>query len=921
MANTFQDYTATAGQTDFAFTFDYLEDEHVTVEINGVVQLTSDYSIIVESNGDTKVRLNVGATEGAIVRVRRKSQPDTNLVDFVNGSVLTESELDRAYLHNRYLAEEIAELNEASLQLEQGGTQWDAKGLRIKNVGTPTATEDATNKTYVDNKVNQVSNGTPYPPTKWVFTGNAGANTTYTVTGAEINGDTAYDLSIDGVVKEPTTDYTVDPDTDVLTIIPSLSGGENIVVIQRGFGVAIAGTVGTNSLVDGSVTSPKLAEDAVTTAKIIDGAVTTAKISGASDLNITATDSITARSLADRFADSINVLDYGVVFDDEASASANVTALNAAITQALTNNSCLYIPQGKLYLDQQLTINGGEYSLRVLGAGKNVTKLCWTASATSVGIVFNLYDFGAVQDNKASVAFEQFELLIKQSNVGVALQINGDAQKDSTAGGVITDRLHPRVLIKELNIRGETYTSHGWQVGLDLDNTHIVFVEGLNTLGRIDGSLNTPSDHANAYQVSESGIKVRGDGSPTNIVFDRIYVQAYQYGLVIQETAEGIFVSNSTFIVCRDGVYMASNDTNTAFQYEPMLNVLNCHFDIFRYGIFAENVAQGNLQSNLMYIRLVNPSTGGDPDYTEPCSILLSRYTTEFNISNNIFIDTEVGYRGPSVVVNGQGNSITDNIFRIDHDATADEPKIQLGNTSFANIIRGNKIVKEGAATDLNGSAIEYNELTDDYLYTNLGPTHSVVLTNSKTLADFTDNGFAFGQTSGALAHIRKQTGTQPANDDLLFLQQVYGKFSTGESILDLSTNNNHGNCFGTITRLESNDVHNLGTSLASTGWVTEDKLSTALANGADMQFDTFRTDIAAEDYIVQVWLAKDDGGTDAITLSSGTDYQVYKMQTNEVRMYLHASGFQLFSNTGTTSRVSYATGGWDYIKVIVQAR
>ena len=277
MANTFQDYTATADQTDFAFTFDYLEDEHVTVEINGVVQLTSAYSIIVESNGDTKVRLNVGATAGQIVRVRRKSQPDTNLVDFVNGSVLTESELDRAYLHNRYLAEEIAELNDASLQLEQGGTQWDAKSLRIKNVDAPTATGDATNKTYVDNKVNQVSNGTPYPPTKWVFTGNSGANTTYTVTGAEVNGDTAYDLSIDGVVKEPTTDYTVDPDTDTLTIIPSLNSGERIVVIQRGFGVAITSTVVAN-IIDGAVSTSKLADGAVTTNKLGNSAVTTAKI-------------------------------------------------------------------------------------------------------------------------------------------------------------------------------------------------------------------------------------------------------------------------------------------------------------------------------------------------------------------------------------------------------------------------------------------------------------------------------------------------------------------------------------------------------------------------------------------------------------------------------------------------------------------
>ena len=111
MPTTYVDYTATAAQTDFAFSFPYLEDEHVTVEIDGVVQLASAYSIV--TTPSTKVVLNVGATEGQIVRVRRKSQPDTNLVDFVNGSVLTESELDRAYQHNRFLNEEIAELNDA----------------------------------------------------------------------------------------------------------------------------------------------------------------------------------------------------------------------------------------------------------------------------------------------------------------------------------------------------------------------------------------------------------------------------------------------------------------------------------------------------------------------------------------------------------------------------------------------------------------------------------------------------------------------------------------------------------------------------------------------------------------------------------------------------------------------------------------
>lgn len=299
MPTTYVDYTATAAQTDFAFTFPFLEDEHVIVEIDG--SATTAFSIV--TTPSTKIVLDSGATAGQKVRVRRKSQPDTDLVDFENGSVLTESELDRAYLHNRYLNEEISELNDASLQKAVGSDDWDAKNQKLTNLadpteaqdaatknyvdtqdalqvtktgdsmsgalamgsnkitglGTPTLTDDAATKTYVDAKVNQVSSGASSPPPKYVFTGTAGANTTYSVTGAEVNGDTAYDVSIDGAVQEPTTDFTVDPDTDILTIIPTLSGGEDIVVIERGFGIAVSdGVVGEAQLQDHSVTAIKI---------------------------------------------------------------------------------------------------------------------------------------------------------------------------------------------------------------------------------------------------------------------------------------------------------------------------------------------------------------------------------------------------------------------------------------------------------------------------------------------------------------------------------------------------------------------------------------------------------------------------------------------------------------------------------------
>jgi len=238
MANTYVDYTATASQTDFLFNFDYLEDEHVTVEINGVVKTlgpTADYTI--ETSPTKKIVLTTEATAGQIVRVRRKSQPGDNLVDFVNGSVLTESELDRAYLHNRYLAEEISELNDASLQLEQGGTQWDAKNKRITNVGTPTALADATTKAYVDGIASAIATGVGLTPDFNKFTGNGTTDTfslSFTTNGV---ASSAVLVTINGIVQDP-DDYTIAGGADEIqfdTPPPNLS---EILVIERGYKVA-----------------------------------------------------------------------------------------------------------------------------------------------------------------------------------------------------------------------------------------------------------------------------------------------------------------------------------------------------------------------------------------------------------------------------------------------------------------------------------------------------------------------------------------------------------------------------------------------------------------------------------------------------------------------------------------------------------
>lgn len=285
MATTYVDYTATAAQTDFAFTFPYLEDEHVVVEIDG--SATTAFSIV--TTPSTKIVLDSGATAGQVVRVRRKSQPDTNLVDFENGSVLTESELDRAYQHNRFLNEEIAELNDASLQKKEGTNDFTAKNNKIVDVadptdpqdastknyvdteidteeaariagdalkvnkagdsmtgelamgnnkitglGTPTTDTDAANKTYVDSNISSAVSGTGAAPEFNKFTGD-GLTISFPLT-FQTNSltSTAYLVTIDGVVIDP-EDYTLVGGASELRFTTPPANLTEVIIVERGF--------------------------------------------------------------------------------------------------------------------------------------------------------------------------------------------------------------------------------------------------------------------------------------------------------------------------------------------------------------------------------------------------------------------------------------------------------------------------------------------------------------------------------------------------------------------------------------------------------------------------------------------------------------------------------------------------------------
>lgn len=357
MPNTYVDYTATASQTDFAFSFPYLEDAHVVVEIDGVA--STAFSIV--TSPSTKVVLNAGATVGQKVRVRRDSNASVSFVDFVNGSVLTEKNLDDSYLHNLYLNEEIGEMNERSLQKEVGGTNWDGRDLKLINladptlaqdastknytdtqdalkvnkagdtmsgdlamgtnkvtgIGDPTGVQDAATKNYVDTTVSNTISGSSTESVKTTFTGAGSASFTFS-SGISLDGDTMYEVAIDGVLQEPTVAYAIDADANTITFTSTPPTGSNIVVVQRGYAIPVTtGTVSTSQINDGAITDAKL-----NSAKL--NGIATGATANDTDANLKNRANHTGTSTASTISD----------FDTEVSNNSSVTANTAKVSNA-----------------------------------------------------------------------------------------------------------------------------------------------------------------------------------------------------------------------------------------------------------------------------------------------------------------------------------------------------------------------------------------------------------------------------------------------------------------------------------------------------------------------------------------------------------------------------------------------------------
>ena len=107
---TWEDTVSNGSQTDYNIIYPFLDRDHSVVKFGGVIQPTTAYSFL----SDSQVRLTSPAASGVTVRVQRIT-PKTVQTDFNGGAILPESDLDNGYLQNLYQAQELQDLYDEAI--------------------------------------------------------------------------------------------------------------------------------------------------------------------------------------------------------------------------------------------------------------------------------------------------------------------------------------------------------------------------------------------------------------------------------------------------------------------------------------------------------------------------------------------------------------------------------------------------------------------------------------------------------------------------------------------------------------------------------------------------------------------------------------------------------------------------------------
>lgn len=135
MAYSYVRYTGNGTTASYTFPFQYISPDHVQVRVDGE---TAIFSFL---NANT-VTISPTPALDSVVEIKRVTPKDNVPVNFTDGSVLLERDLDLLATFDLYIAQEAADAVADTISVDSIG-RWDAQGKRLGNLAPAIADDEA----------------------------------------------------------------------------------------------------------------------------------------------------------------------------------------------------------------------------------------------------------------------------------------------------------------------------------------------------------------------------------------------------------------------------------------------------------------------------------------------------------------------------------------------------------------------------------------------------------------------------------------------------------------------------------------------------------------------------------------------------------------------------------------------------------
>lgn len=138
-------YTGNGITTDYSFTFQYIDKAHIKAKVD-------NKPVTFSWLGANTIKLTTPPAAGLTLEIYRETPQDVVPVNFKDGSVLLERDLNLLVVYNQFAAQEASDKANRTIAVTGAG-YFDALNLRIGNMADPKNDQDAVTKKWAETAV------------------------------------------------------------------------------------------------------------------------------------------------------------------------------------------------------------------------------------------------------------------------------------------------------------------------------------------------------------------------------------------------------------------------------------------------------------------------------------------------------------------------------------------------------------------------------------------------------------------------------------------------------------------------------------------------------------------------------------------------------------------------------------------------